>query len=515
MGRIERYSSAVPVPVERAQPQRTVQQTPFIDPSGFRFSTGDAKALQQIGGVLERLGKHKVEMQDRLGLSNINAIMENAEREYEKEIINSPLEEHAAIRQKHIKNAMAFAAKERLSAQARPFADNKLRIWSDAFSDAGELVNLKALAEQTTIQAMADYEAALTKGGQEDIAEAQSELMAQLSITHTPIEAKTIFDRVHTRAIAQMEENAISNVHAAIEEGSFEVARELAKNPQIPEPRQTTLRNTIKSAEKANQTQIELAIEQKDDEIGSGFLELLANKLEPNEPQLSFKMIIDSDLSQDAKEEWFGKLRTFDNYSEGELKEAFTDKGEVLADIYDKIDNNTLADELDTMVGKGLSPGTAERIKKEIRAPYEKDTEQLFKRIFGWTPELGFENELSAFLYEKTLREWQTEIKKQKATGDKIVEIGRSIARPYFIEHIEKTMMGQDADIPRMVELALGEEIKEPREEVKSKEDEGPRTYIDFENEVARLKKIDMGKARAFYDAWIDKFVKTKEVETE
>ena len=50
--------------------------------------------------------------------------------------------------------------------------------------------------------------------------------------------------------------DAISNVHAAIEaasatEGNFEIARELAKNPLIPEPQQTTLRNTINSAEKA------------------------------------------------------------------------------------------------------------------------------------------------------------------------------------------------------------------------------------------------------------------------
>jgi hypothetical protein len=46
----------------------------------------------------------------------------------------------------------------------------------------------------------------------------------------------------------------VSSVHAAAEAGNFEVARELAKNPLIPEPQQTTLRNMIKSAETAQNT---------------------------------------------------------------------------------------------------------------------------------------------------------------------------------------------------------------------------------------------------------------------
>ena len=254
-------------------------------------------------------------------------------------------------------------------------------------------------------------------------------------------------------------------------------------------------------------TQAKIAQKRIDDEIGDSFLQLLINKLEPSKPQLTFDTISSAvGMSFDAKASWFTKLMTFDNYSEAELKEAFTDKGEVLADIYDKIDAGTLTDELDTMVGKGLSPNTAERIKKEIREPYEKDTDKLFKNIFGWSPELGFENDLSSFLYIKTERDWREEVKRQDATGEKIVEIGRSIARPYFIEHLQRTMMGQEADISRMVELALGEEVEKTEPEVLPKEDEGPRTRQDFLDEVSRLKAIDTTKARAFYDAWIEKF---------
>jgi len=283
------------------------------------------------------------------------------------------------------------------------------------------------------------------------------------------------------------------------------------------------MRSRVEASKNMIETTKKLAIDQKDEAIGTGFLDLLINKLNPAQPQLTFDTITASGLSLDAKLKWESLLRTFDNYSEGELKEAFTDKGEVLADIYNKIDTGRLTDELDTMVGKGLSPVTAQRIKKEIREPYKKDSEQFFKRIFGWSPELGFENELSSFLYEKTLREWESEIKRQDATGEKIIEIGRSIARPYFLEHL-KTVLPSDTNIARMMELALGEEIKEPPEppavppvievpvegikvplkpiEVK------PATYPEFRAEVSRLKSVDMKKAEEYYNAWIGTFKK-------
>lgn len=290
-----------------------------------------------------------------------------------------------------------------------------------------------------------------------------------------------------------------------------ELAMEAIDISSFDEKQKNILRSQARTAITRRATEAKLKQEQRDNEIGDTFLMLLDNKLEPTKPQLTFDMINRAtEMSFDAKTAWFTRLMTFDNYSEGELKEAFTDKGEVLADIYDKIDAGTLTDELDTMVGKGLSPTTAQRIKKEIREPYEKDTDKLFKNIFGWSPELGFENDLSSFLYLKTERDWREEIKRQDATGEQIIDIGRAIARPYFIEHLKKTMMGQEADISRMVELALGEELEKTEPEIKPKEDEGPRTYQEFEDEVARLKNIDMVKAKAFYDAWIDKFVETK-----
>jgi hypothetical protein len=315
------------------------------------------------------------------------------------------------------------------------------------------------------------------------------------------------------KAVEAREDNIKEQIVGLYRTGNYDEARKVLEASSLSSTDKEKMDDEIDTDENAMEVQNKLAIKQKDDLIGNEFLDLLTNKLEPAKPQLTFDMINASELSFDAKSNWFTKLRTFDNYSENELKEAFIDKGEVLADIYDKIDDGTLTDELDTMVGKGLSPVTAQRIKGEIRKPFEKDTEQLFKRIFGWSPELGFKDDFASFLYEKSLREWQAEIKEQDATGEKIVEIGRSVVRPYFLEHLQKAMPS-DEDITRMVELALGEETqkldtpKPIESEIPKREPSEPEDYPSFRAEVSRLKGIDRVKAKEYYDAWIGKFRK-------
>lgn len=326
-----------------------------------------------------------------------------------------------------------------------------------------------------------------------------------------------LYGRYSTLEVEKLKQGTLDEaernlINGLIRDGQTSLAFEAVEKSQLDEEEKRSLETAVAAAEKARQTRIKLAIEQKDNEIGNEFLGLLVNKLEPDKPQLDFKMIVDSELSFDAKTEWFIKLRTFDNYSEEELKEAFVDKGEVLADIYDRIDNNAITDdEIREQVGIGLSAPTAQRIIAERRQPFEKDTEQLFKRIFGWSPELGFKDDFAGFLYEKALREWDAEVKEQKATGEKIIEIGRSVVRPYFLEHLQRAMPS-DTDITRMMELALGEEtekLKTPKPieaEEPIKEPGEPLTVVDFEREVSRLKGIDMKKAREYYDAWVEKF---------
>jgi hypothetical protein len=191
MARVERISSVQPVPVERAQ---------ITDPSSFRFSFASAETLKQIGGILERLGSHKIEMQDRISVSNINAAMENAQREYQKEILEAPIEEHAAILQKHRNNAIAFAGQQSLTPDTRELVESKLEAWGDFFADSGELATIKALERDALIRVTSDYEKALIEGTSEDIVEAKATLDAQYAISYTPAEAKEMIKKVEERA---------------------------------------------------------------------------------------------------------------------------------------------------------------------------------------------------------------------------------------------------------------------------------------------------------------------------
>lgn len=230
------------------------------------------------------------------------------------------------------------------------------------------------------------------------------------------------------------------------------------------------IRNMANSA----MVQAEIGAKKKDDEISTGFLRLLANRMNPEQEQLTFDTILNSELSYDAKVEWFTKLRVFDGFSESKLKEAFQDQGPVLADIYNQVEANTITDkEIRDTVGKGLSPNTAESIIKnrEIWQQHEyKETDQMFKRLFGWSPELGFTDDLAAAFYEKVLRDWRNQVEEKELKGEEIIELGRAIARPYFIEHIKKVMPLEE-DIPRIIELALGEpEEVEKAEKIEEKE---------------------------------------------
>ena len=529
MARVERFTSQEQIPVQQAQ---------LIDPRGFPADTSSAEALKVAGEtaftiakriederkVKEELAKRKRDAQDRIGITDANAIMDNAEREYALRIVGKPLTEHEAIRLDELNKARAKVSQLDLSPDAREIVNSNTDIKAGRFAGIAELANIQSTDKDALIKTSEAYETALIEGDVSSIAEAEVLLDEQLK-NMPPAEAAKFKDELEERATKEMVENAKKDL---IERASVRPERvisfidaelksrtkgkkaidefELMTNEDLIE-----IRNYAESVGKNAVKAAKIEQKRKDDEIGDEFLDLLANKLDPLKPQLTFDMINDAEMSFEAKGQWFTKLMTFDNYSESELKEAFTDKGEVLAEIYDKIDDETLTDELDTMVGKGLSPTTAQRIKKERRAPYEARADKLFKNIFGWSPELGFENDLSSFLYLKTERDWREEIKKQDATGEQIIEIGRSIARPYFIEHLQKTMMGQEADISRMVELALGEEVPKTEPEILPKEDEGPRTQQDFLDEVSRLKAIDMTKAKAFYDAWIEKFRGTTE----
>jgi hypothetical protein len=221
MARIERVDSVQPIPVQQAQ---------LVDPADFQLSKASAEALKvagaavgKFGEVLTELRKRKEEMQDRLGVSNINAAMKNAEREYEKDLVQGidvgqgrfvpiPFDERAQRLQKHIKDAMAESASQKLSPEARELADNKLAIWEGKVTDDAEIDIITAMGKDAVIILSSDYEEALTNGTRIDIAETGMALDEQLAISMTPAEAEVFKEKIEDRAVVQMKEDAKNDI---------------------------------------------------------------------------------------------------------------------------------------------------------------------------------------------------------------------------------------------------------------------------------------------------------------
>ncbi len=201
MATVQRVSSSTPVPVQQAQ---------LIDPNAFRLSGASAEALGTIGEVVIRIGERDRANKDRIGISNSNAAMDNAQLAYQTDIIGKPLEEHAAILQKHKNAALGTISEQDLSKGQRGFIDSKSDAWGDTFEDTANLATVRARDNDAVIRVTDDYENALTNGIAEDIAEAELALDEQYEGSFEPAEAKVMKEKVEARATKQMTENAKS-----------------------------------------------------------------------------------------------------------------------------------------------------------------------------------------------------------------------------------------------------------------------------------------------------------------
>lgn len=259
---------------------------------------------------------------------------------------------------------------------------------------------------------------------------------------------------------------------------------------------QEHFKNLVEVKQEDAARQAILLQKKNDEQLGNQMLSLLINKRDPDKPQLTFEMIANSSLSLQAKEKWITNLRTFDNYSYEQLQRAFKDDPQVKAEVLDRIRDDTITDEeIRDSALKGLSPETADdfiKNREPWRSHYYGETEQIFKRLFNWTSEFGFpENEGKAgFRYDKVLRDWQNEVKKQKAQGEDIKRIGREIARPEFTKYLHDAGEYDLVDIPSMIDLALGEPDVEIQELLIAKPPKAPEVkewkvddeYTDIDN---------------------------------
>lgn len=194
--------------VHSSQPV-TVEQAQLIDPSGFRFDTSIAKAIGNVGDVLVELEERKKKMQDRLAVSDANAAMEQAELEYQRDIVGKPIEEHAGILLKAKNRAKAITNRQKVSAETRGLIQNKIGIWDESITTAAELATIKTIERDTTIRVTADYEKALTEGSAEDIIDAEIAIDEHFEGTFEPAESEQLKAKAEDRAEKQIKADAI------------------------------------------------------------------------------------------------------------------------------------------------------------------------------------------------------------------------------------------------------------------------------------------------------------------
>jgi len=193
MARVERYSAQEKVPVEQAV---------LIDAGDFPADYSSAEALKtasQTANVFAELAIRKRDSQDRIGITDVNAIMDDAEREYTKQIIGKPLTEHAAIRTKIDAEARAKANQINLSPEAREIANANTNIRMKKFADEAELANDIATHKDALIRTSEAYETALIEKDIADIAEAEELLDAELK-NMLPAEAAKFKAGIEERA---------------------------------------------------------------------------------------------------------------------------------------------------------------------------------------------------------------------------------------------------------------------------------------------------------------------------
>lgn len=215
MARVERFTSQEQIPVKQAQ---------LIDPSGFRLDTSSAEALEIAGEtastiaqklederkVKEELAERKRDAQDRIGITNVNAIMDDAVREYQRQIIGKPLPEHAAIFAKIEADARARAIQQDLTPEAREIANTNTDIKMERFADEAELANVIATNKDALIRTSEAYETALIEGNVNDIDDALELLAAQLK-NLPPAEAAKYKAELEEQAAKEIEKNVLKS----------------------------------------------------------------------------------------------------------------------------------------------------------------------------------------------------------------------------------------------------------------------------------------------------------------
>jgi hypothetical protein len=216
-----------------------------------------AEAVSGLGETLFKIGLRRQQMTDANSSAQAQKLRDLADEEYKQFKATNPQEMWQGFRKEQTERV----GQEVGNLPFSPLALEEERIRSEMYS---EVSTARALTEATfqlrkdTIDALTEDMVDSFRSGKPqrildstrrfidngaNMGKDENEVLSDIKA------AKTAGDKLKA-------DDAISEVHAALEANNFGLARDLATSPSIPEPKQTTLRNAINSAENSVNTKL-------------------------------------------------------------------------------------------------------------------------------------------------------------------------------------------------------------------------------------------------------------------
>lgn len=232
--------------------------------------TAIGQAIVLGGKMLLEIRKRRQQMTDAVSSVTADKLRQVADAEFDTFKLTNPQETWEDFRKKQAETISQKIAGLQFSNEAQIIQQAKSATYSE--------VSVARAITDATLQLRTDTIGALTENMVEAFRTGDPKKILDSTKTFTANgsnmgkdKAEVLSDiKAAKEAGAKLRsQDAISLVHAALEAssdpitgGDFTNARELAKNPIIPEPQQTTLRNAIRSAETAMQTQTDKQLKQ-------------------------------------------------------------------------------------------------------------------------------------------------------------------------------------------------------------------------------------------------------------
>jgi len=252
--------------------------------------TGAGELAQTVSGAaisfVSQIRRKRQEMTDATSSVTAQGLRDTATIEFDTFKLTNPQETWEDFRRKQTEQIAQQVSQLSFSDRMRAIQQAKSESYSD-IEPARALRDATLQLRTDTIDALTGSITAAFRSGEPERITEQIKLYRANGANMGKDKIEVLNDIKAAQAAGEKlrAEDAVSAVHAAIEAESFDIARELAKNPIIPEPKQTTLRNMINASSKARERErekasIEVAHQEYWQDLRKDNLSVLQNKID-------------------------------------------------------------------------------------------------------------------------------------------------------------------------------------------------------------------------------------------